>query len=138
MEPTLYCKMLKGSMLFTHVASAGIWMSASCSTSTALEMNCFTWRMEWFLFSIKMKGALHVACQEGRLDIIKFLFESKADINKQTEKILSTPLHSAIYKNQFAACKLILGFEQGASDQNLERGTEIAKDLKSPEIQVLL
>jgi ankyrin repeat protein len=81
---------------------------------------------------------LHLACQEDRLDIIKFLLDSKADINKQSKKSLATPLHVAINDKHFAACKLILGYEQVVSDQNLERGIVMAKERESPEIQVLL
>jgi ankyrin repeat protein len=90
------------------------------------------------IFRFKLQSALHVACQEGILDIIKFLLDSNTDINKHTGKLYTTPLHSAIQKKQFAACKLILGYEQAVSDQNLERGMEISKQMQLTEIQALL
>jgi hypothetical protein len=75
----------------------------------------------------------------GNLSIIKFLLDNNAVFNKQTEIILNyTPLHSAIHENHFAVCKLILGYEQAVTHQNVERGIEIAKLKQHLEIQVLL
>jgi hypothetical protein len=102
--------------------------------------NCFTCQTEWYIFQqrFSLQGPLYAACQEDRQDIIKFLLDNKADINKQTERLPCTPLHSAIHKKHLSACKLILGYDQALSDQNLEKGIEIAKLKQHLEVQAVL
>jgi ankyrin repeat protein len=79
---------------------------------------------------------LYVSCQEGHVDIIEFLLENGADVNKQGPSHLS-PLHIAIYSNQLEACKLILKYEQ-VSNQNIESGITMSRIAKSSEIQALM
>jgi ankyrin repeat protein len=80
---------------------------------------------------------LHIACQNGHVDVIEFLLDNDADINKQVEKTRMTPLHYAIHQKQISACKLILKYEQ-VSNQNIESGITMSRIAKSPEIQSLL
>jgi ankyrin repeat protein len=80
---------------------------------------------------------LYIACQEGHVDIIEFLLENGADVNKQEEKTRLTPLHVAIYRKQSLACKLILKYEQ-VSNQNIESGITMSRIAKSSDIQALL
>jgi ankyrin repeat protein len=77
-----------------------------------------------------------MACQEGQVDIIEFLLDNKADINKQSNQRMS-PLHYSIYSKQLEACKLILGYEQ-VSNQNIESGITMSRIAKSSEIQALM
>jgi ankyrin repeat protein len=79
---------------------------------------------------------LYIACQEGHVDIIEFLLENGADVNKQGPKTLS-PLHIAIYSKQLAACKLILEYEQ-VSNQNIESGITMSRIAQAPEIKALM
>jgi ankyrin repeat protein len=79
---------------------------------------------------------LNIACQEGNVDVIEFLLDNGADINKQNHKRMS-PLHLAIYKNHFSACRLILEYEQ-VSNQNIESGITMSRIAKSSEIQALM
>jgi ankyrin repeat protein len=77
-----------------------------------------------------------MACQNGHVDIIEFLLDNEADINKQNVNRI-TPLHSAIYAKKFLACKLILEYEQ-VSNQNIESGITMSRIAKAPEIQALM
>jgi ankyrin repeat protein len=77
-----------------------------------------------------------MACQEGHVDIIEFLLENGADINKQGPNRLS-PLHVAIHQKQLSACELILEYEQ-VSNQNIESGITMSRIAKSSEIQALM
>jgi ankyrin repeat protein len=79
---------------------------------------------------------LYIACQNGHVDVIEFLLENGADVNKQGPKHLS-PLHIAIYKKQLSACELILEYEQ-VSNQNIESGITMSRITKSSEIQALM
>jgi ankyrin repeat protein len=79
---------------------------------------------------------LHVACQQGHIDVIEFLLENGADVNKQNENRM-TPLHLAIYAKQFSACKLILEYKQ-VSNQNIESGITMSRIAQAPQIQSLL
>jgi ankyrin repeat protein len=79
---------------------------------------------------------LYVSCQEGHVDIIEFLLENGADVNKQGPSHLS-PLHIAIYSKQLAACKLILKYEQ-VSNQNIESGITMSRIAQASDIQALL
>jgi ankyrin repeat protein len=79
---------------------------------------------------------LYVSCQEGHVDIIEFLLENGADVNKQGPKQVS-PLHIAIYNKHFSACKLILKYEK-VSNQNIESGITMSRIAKSSEIQALM
>jgi ankyrin repeat protein len=80
---------------------------------------------------------LHIACQKGHVDIIEFLLDNGADINKQVDKTRITPLHSAIVMKRFSACRLILKYEQ-VSNQNIESGITMSRIAQAPEIQALL
>ena len=77
-----------------------------------------------------------MACQEGHISMIEFLLDNKADINKQNDNRM-TPLHIAIYTKQFAACQVILKYEE-VSSQSVESGITISRISKSPEIRALL
>jgi ankyrin repeat protein len=81
-----------------------------------------------------MQGPLHIACQKGFLDIIKFLLDNGADINKEGKDKM-TPLHDAISHKQLSACELILKYEQ-VSIQNVKSGIELSSEY--PLIQSLL
>jgi ankyrin repeat protein len=83
-----------------------------------------------------VKGPLFIACQEGHVDVIEFLLENGADVNKQGPEHLS-PLHIAIFQKHFLACKLILEYEQ-VSNQNIESGITMSRIAQSSEIQALL
>lgn len=45
--------------------------------------------------------ALHWACLEGSYDVIKYLLAAKANLNAQTLKELSTPMHVAIQSVEY-------------------------------------
>jgi ankyrin repeat protein len=77
-----------------------------------------------------------MACQKGNVDVIEFLLENGANINKQDDNHFS-PLHIAIYSKQLAACKLILKYEQ-VSNQNIESGITMSRIAQAPDIQALL
>jgi ankyrin repeat protein len=79
---------------------------------------------------------LYVSCQEGHVDIIEFLLENGADVNRQGPDHFS-PLHIAIYSKRLEACKLILEYEQ-VSNQNIESGITMSRIAKSTEIQSLM
>jgi ankyrin repeat protein len=79
---------------------------------------------------------LQAACAKSHLDIIKFLLDNKADVNRQNSNRLS-PLHCAIVNKQFKACELILKYEE-VSSQNIESGITMARIATAPEIRVLL
>jgi ankyrin repeat protein len=80
---------------------------------------------------------LHIACQIGNVEVIEFLLENGADINKQEEKTQMTPLHIAIHQKQLSACKLILEYEK-VSNQNIKSGITMSRIAKSSEIQSLM
>jgi ankyrin repeat protein len=71
------------------------------------------------------------------MDIIEFLLDNDADINKKSEKELMSPLHLAIYHKQFKACELILKYEQ-VSNQNIESGITMSRIVQAPQIQALM
>jgi ankyrin repeat protein len=77
-----------------------------------------------------------MACQKGNVDVIEFLLDNGADINRQEHQRM-TPLHCAIFHNHSSACKLILEYEQ-VSNQNIESGITMSRIAKSPEIQALM
>jgi hypothetical protein len=77
-----------------------------------------------------------MACQKGNIDVIKFLLDNGADINKQEYQRM-TPLHYAIHQNQLSACELILEYEQ-VSNQNIESGITMSRIAQAPQIQSLL
>jgi ankyrin repeat protein len=79
---------------------------------------------------------LYVACQEGHVDIIEFLLENGADINKQGPNRFS-PLHIAIHQKQLSACELILKYKQ-VSNQNIESGITMSRIAQETQIQSLL
>jgi ankyrin repeat protein len=79
---------------------------------------------------------LHIACQIGNVDVIEFLLDNEADINRQEHQRM-TPLHCAIFNKRFSFCKLILGYEQ-VSNQNIESGITMSRIAKSSEIQALM
>jgi ankyrin repeat protein len=81
--------------------------------------------------------ALHAACEDGHLPVIKFLMDHNADINKQETKNLMTPLHYAINKKHISACELILEYE-AVSTQSIESGITISRISQSSEIRALL
>lgn len=53
------------------------------------------------------RGALHLAAQEGRIDLIRGLLSKGANINCQDNNGW-TPLHSAASNQQFKACSVLL------------------------------
>jgi hypothetical protein len=77
-----------------------------------------------------------MACQEGHDDIVAFLLDKGADINKQENQHMS-PLHYAIHEKRFETCKLILDYEQ-VSNQNIESGITMSRIRQVPQIQSLL
>jgi ankyrin repeat protein len=77
-----------------------------------------------------------MACQEGNVDVIEFLLDNGADVNKQEYQRMC-PLHYSILAKQLEACKLILEYEQ-VSNQNVETGITVSRIAKAPEIQDLL
>jgi ankyrin repeat protein len=79
---------------------------------------------------------LHIACQKGHVDIIEFLLDNGADINKQEYQRMC-PLHYSILAKQLEACKLILDYEQ-ISNQSIESGITVSRIAKAPKIQALL
>jgi ankyrin repeat protein len=79
---------------------------------------------------------LYIACEKGYVDIIEFLLDNGADINRQEHQRM-TPLHFAIYYKQLEACKTILEYQQ-VSNQNIESGITMSRIAKSSEIQALM
>jgi ankyrin repeat protein len=79
---------------------------------------------------------LYIACQKGNSDIIEFLLENGADVNRQGPNRFS-PLHIAIHQMQLSACELILEYEQ-VSNQNIESGITMSRIAQAPQIQSLL
>jgi ankyrin repeat protein len=77
-----------------------------------------------------------VPCHEDHVDVIEFILDNGADVNKQNDNWM-TPLHLAIYSKQFSACKLILEYEQ-VSNQNIESGITISRIAQELQIQSLL
>jgi ankyrin repeat protein len=77
-----------------------------------------------------------MACQEGNVDVIEFLLDNGADVNKQEYQRMC-PLHYSILAKQLEACKLILEYEQ-VSNQNIESGITVSRIAKAPEIQSLM
>jgi ankyrin repeat protein len=73
---------------------------------------------------------------ESHVDIIEFLLDNGADINKQGLNRFS-PLYCAIRANRFKSCELILEYEQ-VSNQNMESGITMSLYAKVPLIQALL
>jgi ankyrin repeat protein len=73
---------------------------------------------------------------EGNVDVIEFLLENGADVNKQGPGRLS-PLHIAIHNKRFSVCKLILEYEQ-VSNQNIESGITMSRIAQAPEIQAMM
>jgi ankyrin repeat protein len=70
------------------------------------------------------------------VDIVEFLMDNNADVNKQNPKSFSS-LHCAIYGKQINVCSLILKYEQ-VSNQNIESGITLSKIYDTPEIRKLL
>jgi ankyrin repeat protein len=79
---------------------------------------------------------LYIACQKGHVDVIEFLLENGADVNKQGRDHFS-PLHIAIKQKHFKACKLIVDYKQ-VSNQNIESGITMSRIAQVPQIQALL
>ena len=71
------------------------------------------------------------------MDIIKFLIDNGADINKKDEVNQMTPLHYAIYNKHLSACKLILGYDQ-VSSQSIESGITVSRIAELPKVQAML
>jgi hypothetical protein len=137
MAPIPFYMIQMGTVLFGGAVKKEMWISPGYSTNTAQETNWCVRKMEWYIQSlIDVKTPLHMACQKGHFDIIEFLLDNGADVNKQEHQRM-TPLHWAIYKNHSSACKLILKYKQ-VSNQNIESGITMSRIAKAPEIQELM
>ena len=89
--------------------------------------------------SIK-NNRLAAACAEGNLDTVEKLLRAGAEINYRTTGTGYTPLHWAIYEENFEIARLLIdrGAEANISDEHGETALDLLKKSESPDaVQVL-
>lgn len=70
------------------------------------------------------RTALHHACFEGKTDVVVFLLDQGAEINRKETKYDLTPLHMAAWKGQAEVIRVLL--DRGADLNARERDNETA------------